>query len=561
MANRYRTATGNWSSAAQWDGGVSVPGPGDVCRPNGFTCTIDTDITVGELRTDASSPAAAGGGFVVTADNISITASLYAGTTTCLTLATAGITTTVTGNLTKGGTANAYIILMTGGATLNVVGNVTGGTSTNGYGLYVSTNPSIVNITGNVYGGSGVSATGVYLNASESYLCTPDTNQINLNGDCYSSNTAVTTGVDTNGGQCRVTVNGNCYGQNGGAGYGVRCQANYSELIINGDCISNGSGHAAGSVSNYGTVEVNGDLYGGVGYGLNLTGYEVTAVVNGDVYGGSGGSNSGVGLSNALGSVVTVNGDVYSGSRGSGLTVSSGQITVNGNIYNQASLASNIYGASIAGNAATLIVNGDVYGCSNVHSFTTCVGVFVGVPGSVCRVYGKAVGGLASTGYGVYVATSADVYVREVVANDYPNSPATVYSVPGLAGASPDYCTVRVGALTFGSGGLFPFGNSIRVYLDKTESSPSFNFVSVRESNAAAAVLIGDGSVEDYPLESDVREGIFYDYDVLTGTMKVPGANSVKVGVSVDDTVGTSILNQQSVADAVGPLLSAMSGE
>lgn len=62
MANRYAVASGNWSDTATWDGGT-LPTAGDVVRPNGFTVTIDVDVTVDELTNDASAPAVQGGSF------------------------------------------------------------------------------------------------------------------------------------------------------------------------------------------------------------------------------------------------------------------------------------------------------------------------------------------------------------------------------------------------------------------------------------------------------------------------------------------------------------------
>jgi hypothetical protein len=66
MANRYAVASGNWSDTATWDGGT-LPTAGDVVRPNGFTVTIDVDVTVDELTNNASAPAVAGGLFVLNA--------------------------------------------------------------------------------------------------------------------------------------------------------------------------------------------------------------------------------------------------------------------------------------------------------------------------------------------------------------------------------------------------------------------------------------------------------------------------------------------------------------
>jgi hypothetical protein len=60
MANRYAVATGNWSNTATWDGST-LPQAGDVVRPNAFTVNIDQDITVAELRNNASAPAVQGG--------------------------------------------------------------------------------------------------------------------------------------------------------------------------------------------------------------------------------------------------------------------------------------------------------------------------------------------------------------------------------------------------------------------------------------------------------------------------------------------------------------------
>ena len=103
MALKYPLANGNWSNAANWNGGT-VPVPGDDVRANGFTVTIDVDINVSQISTVALAPAAAGGTFTVTTSR-NITANINAGTTSCLTSASA-IIVTIIGNTNAGSTSN-----------------------------------------------------------------------------------------------------------------------------------------------------------------------------------------------------------------------------------------------------------------------------------------------------------------------------------------------------------------------------------------------------------------------------------------------------------------------
>ena len=54
MATRFAISTGNWSNTAIWDNGA-LPASDDVIHANGFTVTLDQDITVGSLRNTLSS--------------------------------------------------------------------------------------------------------------------------------------------------------------------------------------------------------------------------------------------------------------------------------------------------------------------------------------------------------------------------------------------------------------------------------------------------------------------------------------------------------------------------
>lgn len=141
MANRYAVATGNWSNTATWNGGT-LPQAGDVVRPNAFTVTIDQDITVESLRNNASSPAVAGGAFVIT--------SATTRTLNCNLIATPG----------GGSTANGLLLRLQSTGVVNIIGNITNNGNPVGNvagALSVEAN-STVNHTGNATGGDNTAA-------------------------------------------------------------------------------------------------------------------------------------------------------------------------------------------------------------------------------------------------------------------------------------------------------------------------------------------------------------------------------------------------------------------
>jgi hypothetical protein len=166
MANYRRTATGNWSTLAQWqdDGGGSyaastvLPGAGDVVYANNFTVTLDQDVTVLELRTTTATNVNAGGLFDYGAGCNTVTANIIAGTTICL---RHNLTTVknLIGNVSGGVSSSAYGVINQSSGTLNVIGNGIGGSGTASFAIHNSVG-GIINVTGNLTGGSGPFAYG-----------------------------------------------------------------------------------------------------------------------------------------------------------------------------------------------------------------------------------------------------------------------------------------------------------------------------------------------------------------------------------------------------------------
>jgi hypothetical protein len=168
MANRYAVATGNWSNTATWNGGT-LPQAGDVVRPNAFTVTIDQDINVESLRNDASSPAVAGGAFVITSATTrtlnchlkSIGAGGSTGSGLLLRLQSTGIVNII-GNITQTGNPVGSLVAglsIEANSTVNHTGNATGGDNNLGYAIPCVairiSSVCIFNGVGNYIGGTG----------------------------------------------------------------------------------------------------------------------------------------------------------------------------------------------------------------------------------------------------------------------------------------------------------------------------------------------------------------------------------------------------------------------
>ena len=151
--------TGNWSDPSVWPNNT-LPGLADEVHANGFTVTLNINVTAAELTTAAKNGGGAGGGFTLN-NNITVRATITSGTTTCITTATTCNTASITGNVTGGSVSGAYGVYSTNTSAVTINGNVTGGSVSGAYGV-CSVNTSTVTINGNVTGGSASGAYGIY---------------------------------------------------------------------------------------------------------------------------------------------------------------------------------------------------------------------------------------------------------------------------------------------------------------------------------------------------------------------------------------------------------------
>jgi hypothetical protein len=161
MADRYAVANGNWSDTATWDGGT-LPGASDDVYADGYTVTIDQDVTVLSIRTSQRSGGTNGGSFSVSATGLTITADLHRGTNvSCLVFSGIGILNIVGSTQTAGTGSDRYFLQVTGGGAVDWVGNITGSGANRRHGVNLGS--GTLTVTGTVTGGEWTNAAGVYL--------------------------------------------------------------------------------------------------------------------------------------------------------------------------------------------------------------------------------------------------------------------------------------------------------------------------------------------------------------------------------------------------------------
>lgn len=257
MALKYPSANGNWSNAANWNGGT-LPVAGDDVRANGFTVTIDVDINVSQISNNQLLPAAANGSFVVST-NRTLTCDIIAGAVSCLT-SSVGNTVNIIGNISQGSSFGVFGINFTNaGSILNVTGNIVA--PSGGGGSPCSLNSSgRVNFVGNANAGPGTPSNGVAINITASGILTFTGNATGgastagsfgilcignstLNGTINGGTNALSHGVRLTGGV--HTVNSDCFG--GGVAGSNAVQISTATATFNGNIT--GSSTSSGSLA------------------------------------------------------------------------------------------------------------------------------------------------------------------------------------------------------------------------------------------------------------------------------------------------------------------------
>jgi hypothetical protein len=108
--------------------------------------------------------------------------------------------------------------------------------------------------------------------------------------------------------------------------------------------------------------------------------------------------------------------------------------------------------------------------------------------------------------------------------------------------------------------GMFPFVVQRMFMIPTPTTSFQFRDNSTAGSLVTAApkyILYPAAAAIDAPAEADVRDGVVYANTTQTGTLSVPPAASVAIGVPVDASVGEAVLSAIDMANVVGQVVGA----
>jgi hypothetical protein len=309
MPDKWPLANGNWSNAANWNGGTK-PVAGDDVYADSRTLNVDESFDVATLRTTQRSGGTIGGTF-----NFN----------------TAGVTATVTNPTTSivQGSATTPLTISASSGTITIVLSSQLATVTTSADIMTYSGNCNLNITAPTF--SGIQGANV-------------NNRYTINKT--SSGT--------------ITINGNIVSGNNNGGAGTNClQSTAGNTIVNGNVSGFGGGNTGpnyGISQSAGTLTINGNVTGGGGgananQGILFSGTSIT--INGVITGGAAATaistssqinnitgNVTAGTVSAISStsanIINVTGTVTASATANAIssTNANGQVYLNGNMVN-----------------------------------------------------------------------------------------------------------------------------------------------------------------------------------------------------------------------------------
>ena len=508
MAIRKAVATGNWSATATWDGGI-IPGLEDTVYANGYTVTIDQAIDLTGSTVDQSGSFIPGQIYEI----VSIGTTNFALTANCIAPGT-NATTAVAVSNTVGTIFQA----------------VNSGTATTGTARRVGALLNYVNAPISVVTGGGFTMSGNY-NITGAYIQAGSANCLSFT----STATSTLAGCRATGSAFNLSTRAISFGSTG--------TLTLDGIIalggrVAGTTVANG-GHAIENTSS-GTIDIinASTLTGGVAafaFALNNNSSGIITVTSSTATGGSG--SSAICLSNnSTGTITVTTSTILGGTVANALGINNavaGSITCTSCTITAGS-SNTCNGIQNAGAGSVTITSSTITGGAGF----TAPGINNASIGTITLTTSTLTGGIGTASPGLNNAsTGTIVSTGDITATN---------SAHGLASAS-TAASVKVSGSFIGSA-----NGTAAIYASKFLVDPTPATAKIRQAKNGTTTY-SDFFTADNALTqaapADVRSGTVYADGALTGTLAVPAAGSVALGVPVDATTGTAALTPASVWD------------
>ena len=229
-----------------------------------------------------------------------------------------------------------------------------------------------------------------------------------------------------------------------------------------------------------------------------------------------------------------------------------GTLNLIGEIYNNGS-NNTVY--VLTSNTSTLNLTGNVVSTNSGIGIRTAIATTLNITGSLYNgtsaraVYMESggpvnlniLGNIYQQGTNIYAVESGTNLVVNIDHTGvvYGGAYPAVFNLNGTSKMSGPF----IGSQTTG---VFPIMVSSLRLKDQATYFKIYN-----SSLSESRNLYTSNYAPDYPMPSDVRFGISYASGSIVGTMKIPNANNVASGASVDNTQGTAFLTPGQVPGAV----------
>jgi hypothetical protein len=231
----------------------------------------------------------------------------------------------------------------------------------------------------------------------------------------------------------------------------------------------------------------------------------------------------------------------------------------------------NVVGSSAATSSSAILVSGTgtlaFTGNSTGGTQSSCVGITLSGAGTI-TIGGNVTGGSSATSYGLNITGTGSVSVNSGSVNggttgagiNNASTGTLTVTVPcQSSSAAPAIAAGGVGQVTRLSG-PFLLGASGNINPIQCQSwrwaptlIPTYMEVARSDGSTKRNLFSADNMPSGgYPVAANVRQSTVYGpSSEFTGTLSVPSASSVALGVATDNTTGTAILTAAAVASSV----------